>query len=461
MTTSGAGLVLAMSAAFLPLRPPPDGECPVFVLRRTPAGVTLERRDLAAGEHRLTRSAETGILDVILPVGPGVSGGLAQLGEPAEIVLSFRDGALGVTDRIGDAELVRPARLLADLVREDVRVSVVGGDGSRAAFLIDRQARVVPDDGPVMDMFRGRLPLGPDDYAVVTETWVREAGAPVTGTAALEVSRWPFVTATGPGGREGCFLVDIGAGSTVVGRAFVGDVPVEEAVMVQYSAGSRQLLKYTPSGATGPTRSVIGQALLPELVVGGLRFPDARVDVMDALPDMFGRPVDGILGIDLLRRCGVLSLRLGAQDAALTLSARAGDAADGAFELPFSFVSTHLAVTGRMGAAEVHWLLDSGAPGPLLDASAAQAAGLQVEDVAAGAGRGLDGGQAELFRAAPATLTLGPRSLADVGCAVSALPVFDMLRAPDQHVGLLGTSVLGRFEKVEIDFGRRVVRWTP
>jgi hypothetical protein len=296
-------------------------------------------------------------------------------------------------------------------------------------------------------------------YVVQTESYLHEAGAPLTGMVLLEIDRWPFVRVALAGGLEADFIVDIGAAGTVVDQSMLPEgTKITEASMVEYSAAGKRTLKYSPGGATGQVQAVLGHALLESFVLGDVVVRDLSVDVMEKLPDFFGRPVGGILGMDVLRRCPHLTLTLGGERPRITFGSDGGDAGN-AIELPFTFVSTHVVVEGQVNGTQVFFILDSGAPSTFLDQAAALGAGVPVDASRADSARGLDEGVVPVNKGRIESLALGDRLFDGVPCQVSSLSAFDALRGEGQHVGLLGNDFFARFNRIEIDFDGRAVRF--
>jgi len=434
------------------------GGANIFVLKRAGGELVVERVPVAVNEDKVIQASGE-VIDLIFPPGPGQSAGLVSPGDKRTLTVRNTGEGLCVETRSPDGSTRElPARALADLTKYDIRVNVTGG-GGRAAFLILQNETVQTDVGPVANMFAGRLPaeMLENAYVVQTETYRHDAGPPVWGTVPLEIDRWPFVRVTMADGVESDFIVDIGAASTVIDGSLVPEgVEIAEASMVEYSAAGKRTLKYAPGGATGQVQTVIGHASLDRIRLGDLTIRDVTVDVMEKLPDLFGRPVGGIVGMDILRRCRRLELTLGGEKPAIEFGADPVESGD-AVELPFAFASTHLVVEGEVNGTPVFFILDSGAPSTYLDGGAAGAAGVSGDASRADSARGLDEGRVSIAPGRIDVLTLGDRSFEDVPCWISALPAFDTIRNEDQHVGLLGNDFFAKLNGVRIDFERRTV----
>ena len=142
----------------------------LVVVKLTDGGLLVERMEVPAGHTvNLVSSAETGLVDVILPPSAGRSASLVRLAESRTLVIECAGGELRLSTEGPDGRMVEyPARALDDLARYDIRVNVTGG-GHRKAFLVSGYEQARPDDGPVANMFAGRLPfaLGEQDFVVL------------------------------------------------------------------------------------------------------------------------------------------------------------------------------------------------------------------------------------------------------------------------------------------------------
>lgn len=450
-----------MLATLLLALPLPQDSAPVFVLMEGAEGLVVEPLSLVEGEPlTLVSSAATGLVDVVLPPGPGGSGSIVDLRQERTLELLFAEGALHVTERNAAGQVwERPAQELAALAGRDTRVCVTDAAGAGRSFVIHGWAEAFEDDiGPVFDVFAGRIPLQEGQRIVCTDTTPHYAGPPVHGEAPLEHARYLFLEGELPGGAKGTFVLDLGAAETLVDRSFVPEgVPIAEAGMTQYTAAGVEELRYEPDGATGAVRNVLGHATLPALRFGTLRFPSPTVAVLDGLPQVFGRPVAGILGLDLLRAAETVSIGFADGARTLRLAPTLPPREAGAVELPMTLVKSHLMVRALVNEHPVAFVLDSGAPTPILDGRVAEAGFLRDDARDGVTARGLGSGSTAL-RPATATIGLGATRLADLELFVGDLAVFDTLRGKDDLVGLLGNSVFARFGRLELDFGARKMR---
>ncbi|UCF37350.1 MAG: aspartyl protease family protein [Acidobacteriota bacterium] len=443
--------------------------CPVFVLQREESGLVIEQHEVPSGEVKVfTGGSATGVVGVVLPPGPGGSGGLINLDEENLQIVQC-DGETvrwQIRDNTGETLIDYPGRSLEDLRQYDIRVSVAGGGGILKAFLITAYREVQDDPGPVQNLLaQAGLPKGENQFVVTTDTYLHAVGAPVYGEFQVELAGHPFAKVKRHDGEEVWFLVDIGAAETLVERSFVPEgLAVKKSHRVEYSGAGRRLLDYAPGGATGTVGGIQGHADLPDFQVGEMHFPNVSVAVIEEMPELFDRPVSGIIGMDLLRRPERLLLRFppdarGSGTFVLAGPSSERESGSGFLgEVPFSIVSSHLLVSAEVNTTDFYFILDSGAPRVLLDGPSAELAAISTSATPARKLGGLDGNKIDSFEGRIQKLKLGEVGFEAIPCSIAPLKVFASLRGQSQPIGLLGNSFFGRFDRVELDFIERRLR---
>ena len=303
--------------------------------------------------------------------------------------------------------------------------------------------------------------MEPDDWVVTTEVRRAWAGPAVTGRVKLELGgRHFFAPCAAPDGSPGWVVVDTAAGSTVVARAMVPDgVPVERATMTERSSAGTRVLDARPVGATGEVGGKIGQAVLPAFTVGDLTFERAPVRVLDGLPEIDGRRLLAILGIDLLSRAGgvVLVPPTGERAGSLELRAELAPPPDGSWSVPFARALGLLFVRGVLGEVSVPFAIDSGARTSLVDPRVVERAGFALDPEAPLTLRGLGGREEQAPRVLAPELVLAGRAVGELelyACDLAALASL----ARSAPGGVLGAPFLARYERVELDLRANVLR---
>lgn len=432
----------------------------LHLLVETSDGVALETVALpSTGELVVTRPE---LVTIVLPFGLGQSGDLVPKGRrPVRLVARAQDGQLRV-DITGADGLSRglPPVAIADLEGLDLRVNVTGAGGRQRAFLVQGNGVAAAAAGPVLDMFGGKIPLAPGDWSLTTETTARAKAAGLRGVADC---RWAdglvFTQVTGPGGRTGRFVVDTAAGATVVARGFLpAGTTIEPIEGVEHSAAGARVVPGAMGGAGGDVASLLGATDISLLALGTVRAEGVRVNVVRELPELGGAAVDGILGLDVLSRCGLLRLERGAGDAGTLAFDPAPAPVPGALTCDWTLVAKHIVIAARLDGVDASLVLDTGARGSLLPTALAASARLgPAEGATARTFRGLDGRPLPARPVQVRQLELGGAPAGPAVFFAGDLPALAALGL-DAGAGLLGGDVLAAWRRLELDFGARELR---
>lgn len=448
----GVGFVLVVASAHAQEASAPR----VLALVDRDGRLQIEPRTLPADAAAQWRSAtDSGLIDLIMPVAFGRSASVESLAVVRTLCARVTDGRLAVSTELTGREFARPSRALAELAACAIYVCVVAGDGRRAAFLVRDYCRIETlERGPFLDLFAGKVPLGDHDFAVTTDTAGPVAGVCTPGVCAVKHDRWLFTEVACGEAAPARFVVDFGAGTTLVARRFLPDnTKLAPLGMTQYRAGKREDLPLVLGSATG-SAGVLGEARLPELRLGSARLPNVAVQVIDDLPGLGGAPIAGILGLDLLQRAGRVvvdyargELRLG------------GEPLPAKHAVPCLRLASHLVVTATIREVPWHLLVDTGAPMTILDAPSLALSELQTEGGDGPAISGLGAGGAKLSTLVPCAMQLGPKVWPQARLHAGTLPILASWRHRDHGCGLLGNDLLGSLGAVEFDIAAGVMRW--
>jgi hypothetical protein len=164
----------------------------------------------------------------------------------------------------------------------------------------------------------------------------------------------------------------------------------------------------------------------------------------------------GVLGLDLLRRGGLLRIEKGDDRGRLVFG---GSPAPGAaLEVRFSMVSGLIALPGRIGGRSVPLILDTGARFTMVTEATIEGEGVEAVAGDPELARGMDGKPIEMRPARVSSLGLGDGELEDLRVYVGPLPVLEGMGLTGP-AGLLGQDVWQRFRALEVDWDRGVVRF--
>jgi len=434
----------------------------LFVLKESSGDISIEKLDIEEGEVLELDGRD--VITVLIPLGAGQSGDMVKKDiRTGTITARLEDGELKVEKKQDDGrQMSFPTVKIADLSSYDMRVNVAGGDGTKKAVMIKADGDAEDDDGPVIDMFAGMIPLEDGDYSITLEISPAEEPEIVAGEATLYYEDGFLITEGAlSDGRKGWFIIDFGASGTVVEKDFLPSyVDIKEVKALEYSGLGRREVKGEMTGAGGEVTGYLGRAAPGDLFFGDVRFRDVDVNVIDSMPDFGTRKIVGILGLDLMQRCERIAFEYPRSGpGVLMMGGRhtlAGTDSPTA-SVRFHYVADHLFLDGEVNEVPVSFLLDTGARSSILSASKAEEAGLRETD-GAGRGklRGLDGNEVETVSVVADRLGLGGWLRSEVPFFSADLSVFESIGLR-RGGGLIGNDFLDDYVLVEIDFEDDVI----
>jgi hypothetical protein len=437
----------------------PPGTCRVAVLRDAGDAIKVDFVPLRPDTDEILPDD---VITVILPFGTGQSGDLIQAASRANRIHARCSGGEITVSVVkpGGASHELPSVPVGDLSRYRIRVSVIGGNGFKRAFLLDSYQSAVQDSGPVIDMFQGKIPLAEGDLVVTNEiSEIVDREKPAGRVRGVIADGLVFVEGANADGDTGLFVVDFGAGATVVSKGFLPrGVQVSEVYGVESSERGSRRVEGWMGGAGGEVSGFLGSAEIGDLKLGEARFERAGVMVVQEIPEIAGLHPVGILGLDLLSRAETATLAYAGRSAALELGAGVG-ASEGASEaddrwIPFSLVSNHMFVEGKIEGQDVSFVLDTGARGSFLAPETADRVGLELDAATGREFRGLDDRPIVAQAGSVGRLVLGGRTFRDVAfyrADLAALPGMGLTGGG----GLLGNDFLERQGRLTVDFARK------
>jgi predicted aspartyl protease len=434
----------------------------IFYLTESFGRVEIEKVEIDDGDV-ITLDGED-VITVLIPLGAGRSGDLVKSEmRSGEITIRSSGGELHISKKQADGrEISFPVVKIADLPAYDMRVNIAGGDGTKKAFRISRYDDAETDDGPVIDMFAGRIPLEDGDYSITLEISAAETAVHVSGETTIYYEGG-FILAEGSlsDGRKGWFIVDFGASGTVITKEFLpAYIDIEEVRAMEYSDKGSREVKSAMAGAGGEVTGFLGNARLGTLYVGDVKFPDVTVSVIESMPDFGSREIVGILGFDLMKRCDRIAFEYPRGGAGVMMMGDRHTMAKTdapSAEVPFYLVAKHIFLDGEVNEVPVSFLFDTGARSSIISESKADYA--RLSDASGGRKgelRGLDGNPVETRAVVADRLRLGEWLHSDVMFLAADLSVFESIGLR-QGGGIIGNDFLDDYSLVELDFRREVI----
>ena len=278
------------------------------------------------------------------------------------------------------------------------------------------------------------------------------------GRAVLEYrDGYLFASGRVDGSRTGSFIIDFGAGSTLIDRTLL-----DSSVMLSSAidSGHRNITGNVIDGFGGAIDGFAGYAALPWAKVGSQRWENVTVRVVDSLPKIGGKKILGILGMDLLARIPMITFSYGLNGETAVMYFMADDMAEPTREtvsIPFGIVGNHIFFKGRVNNAPVYFILDTGLSTNLLMTEAARTANIGIDTTCAAEFSVLDGMIITAQIGLADSIALESYTIPNVRFYVADLPSLSPPGAL-QNIGILGNSLLEQYERITVDFTRRVIR---
>lgn len=447
----------------------------VFVLKKAGNDVALEAVVLRDGETKEFAHAN-GDITVVFPQSAGRAGDFIRLSMGFRFRVQLSQGAVSVKlIQPSGAERVLANLTSADMRKYDVRLNVTAKT-LRRAFVIRAAESIVQDSiAPVTDMFRGQIPFMGEDYALTIETLQRPSATMLAGETAItilpipgaESARYLMLRGSIGGGKEGDWVLDLAAASTLVARsALPNNTTVEKALMTEISGRGQRSVPMSIGGAGGSVEG-LGAIKLPEIRFGTLTVTNEEVFVADSLPRIGGRAIAGILGMDILRRADGITLEFLSETQGVLRCAAVippEKILAGSSPVPISFANGHLFARGEATSAvgvsiAIACLFDSGSPYSFVGQNLEQC--VAPNSAQSASARGLDGkpittreGVLQQFRVRGAAAADGQEYLRQ-SVKIATLPVITNMGA-NMPILLLGNDFLLRHKVIAIDFVRSV-----
>ncbi|PIQ30747.1 MAG: hypothetical protein COW63_09250, partial [Bacteroidetes bacterium CG18_big_fil_WC_8_21_14_2_50_41_14] len=312
---------------------------------------------------------DTTIITPVFSLGEGLNGDMIQKERRKGILIAqcknnmlkyrFRDAA--------GNEKPLPDMNPKELEKLNIRVNVKGTNGIQKVFLIENYNTIKEDNGPVIDMFGGKIPLQEGDYIITTETKKNIKTSVLSGSVNFKIiDNWMVVPVKTGSGEAVDFIVDLAATSTVISKTILPESAViRKMEMVEYSANGNNTKEATMQGATGSTQAgtLLGKTNLEQLEIGEVKVDDVDASVLISFPEKLQKAgIVGILGSDVLLRANVLTFHdVNSQNGTMVFGDETELKSNPSIQIPFSIAGGLLFADGTIGEALIKFLLDTGA----------------------------------------------------------------------------------------------------
>lgn len=437
--------------------------CSCFLLMEKNKNLSVEK--VTIDNNNVQVLNDPAIVGPVFSLGEGLNGDMVQADRRGGMIIAqCKDNLLKLKFRSksGD-EKPLPDMNLAELKQMNIRLNVVSGDGGKRAFMIERYEKITDDNGPVIDMFGGRVPVKPGDFLITTETRKPAKSATITGKASYKMKNgWVIVPVTIGGGVPRDFVVDLAATSTVIDQqALPPATEIHKVEMTEYTANGANTKKASMQGATGNVQQdvFLGKATLTNTRIGNVKTGEINASVLRAFPARLREAgIAGIIGTDVLMRSESLSLEAlnrGAGQISFDNTVVNGPR----IAVPFTIAGGLLFVEGKLNGTPIRFVLDTGARETILSKAFAQENKLDLEVIPGNKTiSGIDGQPSKVDVVKLSSFAIGGHSF-DMGSVVladiAALQAFGL----DRGSALLGMDFFKKFRSVSLNFSKREINF--
>jgi len=254
-------------------------------------------------------------------------------------------------------------------------------------------------------------------------------------------SGYPLVQLT-LGAATGWALVDLGASLSVITPAFLKDST--------RGATTSSATRIAVTGVGGEA-GTFAKVHVAHLHSGTIDFGERDILVARDLPLLFGRPVQAIVGLDLLAATGRVTIRR--EGPGWRLSMGGGDADRAPPDsLDVTLTGALLGVTAKVDTSSALLVLDTGSFRTFLDPAMAYRVRFELLKDDDDPPFGLDGRPVPSQTANIHSMALGRVRWRDVEVGIARLATLRPEGHPATVDGLLGSDLLKRLRAFEIDF---------
>ncbi len=430
---------------------------PVFLLKKTDAGLEIEKVDLAENETQVFVCGTEGYITVILPVSAGTSGDFVKAGNKSVMIARNTEGKLKISVQKPDGsqkELL--SKTPAELSALDIKVNVISTD-IKKVFKISGYSKAEADDNaPVIDMFQGKIPLESGDFSITTEVTEAEKSLKLEGEFNIRLHGGYYIAVlTLNNSQKVNAVIDLAAAqSFLIRQALPDGVKTFKTSSTMISADGSESVESTLSGFGGNIAG-LEACSIPESALGNIKTSNWTYYVIDSLKIVDGVKIEAIIGMDILKNADFITMQIPNETGGKVVLGNESLLKETSTAIPFTLSQGHIFFKGLVNGTESNFLLDTGSPFCIFPLSAAKQH--NVNTITGKKISGADGNYIKTESGAIQNITIGGIWIKEVDCLFTDSPIFAKYGL-ESNGGLIGTSLLNRLQFLEIDLTSQVLR---
>jgi predicted aspartyl protease len=407
------------------------------------------------------------VISVILSWGEGMNGDMIKK-EKREgmFIVQCKEGVLKIKHQSKDgSEKSLPDVNVNELKKLDIRINVTGGNGIKKAFVIKNYNTFLDDDGPVLDMFGGKIPINDGDFLITTETKSQiKLNHKIQGSVEYELKdNWIIVPVYFENNQKLNFVLDLAATSTVINKKILPiGIDINKVEMITYNSSKNDTSKSSMQGATGTLAEDIflGKAMIPVLSIGNIDVINTNVSVLKSFPQKLEQlGVVGILGLDILEQFSKIKI-LGLNDIGIKsiIFEEVNYHTAPKFMLPIKKAGGLFFTDGSINSHQIEFVIDFGAretilSKPLFEKMNDRSFSVIDKEKTI---TGIDGKPSNAFTILIPELQLSNYKFKNQPVVISDIAALQSYGLQNTSA-LLGMNFFNRFEAIEIDFSNKAL----
>lgn len=441
-------------------------KCNFFLIKDVGNEVVIERVSLTEGELKVFKTEALLSYIMVFPAGSKSGEIIEKSNRINGITALYSNGIIKISIIRKDGLQKSMPDIDLELARKtNVRLNITGSNGYEKAFIVERFESVKEDDGPVLDIFSGQIPLKQGDYSFFIECMEAKSSKSIVGVVPYLLHRgWITVNCKLSDGTVGRFVVDFGATTTLIPKNMLP--PGNEILklqMVEHSSEGVNISKAVSEGASGKVENIGGVTVIKEFQVGNLTLNDLKVTVLDDFPKPFiDAGIDGVIGRDVLLKASYVEItNLDNENALQELHFKSllnnKDLPD--YKISFNIAGGgNIYFKGKIKNIPVDFFFDSGSGSSIVnkkfldDNEIEYTLSEQDKKTSYGIdGKGTDYHEIKLFG-----IQVGDISIENMICNMSDLNVLQSF-GMKENTCLLGMDFLSEYSKVIFDFNEKAM----
>ena len=453
-------LGILLSGQICNAQKPSDESIPLIVVKEQGSGVVFEKIFIAKDQIEVI--ADPSVITIILPLSEGKAANFVNPSDrEGAIIVENSNGQLNITFKSGDGEEKTYPSISYDKLKTfQTRVNIINGMGYKQAFIIDNYDIIKEDDGPVIDLFGGMIPMEANDYSITLETRTKGPNTIISGSVPfIKIDSWIVVEAKLPNGKTGKYIVDTGAsgGLVLIQSALPENIEISKLTAIAYSKEGSTEKKGQMQAATGTVEddNFLGVAQLSSFELGDIILSDLEISVLKEFPEFLEKHnIIGVIGIEILKRAEIIRIENINEDRGIVKFISQEKQHSDSFDYHYTLNTAYnlLFIKGAIQEIPIDFLIDIGARRSVIASSLVANNHFEYSAISNSGVVGISGEKTDAIEGKFSEIRLENELFKEVHFLISSNLFATKTMGLEKSGVLLGMSFFSQFRTLEIDF---------